>query len=388
MTTEPEAGASNERIKTGWIGDLSGAFADLGTFLPLVIGLLLIGEHDPSGLLVGFGVFAIATGLIYRLPVPVQPMKVVAALAIAGGMSAGAIMASGLLVGATLLALGISGLIGKLDRLVPRTVLFGLQLGLGLHLVIAGIGLTGAYLWQGALLLGALIFLQTTPMRSIGCLMILAGGVAWSLTQAAAIPPSAIPGWHLPSLVPLDLQAFAWAIETAFLPQLALTLTNAVLLTAALSAEYFPKSKDVVSPRKLAISSGALNLLLVPFGATPMCHGAGGLAAQYHQGARTGLAPLIFGASCLLLGLFFASKALLWLMLVPMPAVAAILAYAGFQLATPKRLFLVSGPCLVIILATALISLLVNVAAGLVFGLLAELLRSRCFPLHRPSPLP
>jgi SulP family sulfate permease len=140
-----------------------------------------------------------------------------------------------------------------------------------------------------------------------------------------------------------------------------------------------------VTPRKLALSSGVLNVLLAPFGAIPMCHGAGGLAAHYHQGARSGLAPIIFGTGCLLLGLLLAPEALLWLQLVPLPAVAAILAFAGLQLANPKRLTLISRTCLAIVLSTALVSLLANVAVGLAFGLLVEALRRRIAPLRRPS---
>jgi MFS superfamily sulfate permease-like transporter len=383
VTSESETGWISP--KTGWIGDLSGAFADLGTFLPLVIGLLLLGDHDPSGLLVGFGVFALATGAVYRLPVPVQPMKVVAALAITGGMSAAALSASGMLIGVTLLILGLSGLIGKLDRLVPRTVLFGIQLGLGLHLVMISAELSGGHVWLTALILAALLVLQTSPIRWMGCLLLLAGSIAWSLAYGvAALPPLSV-GWYVPGLVGLDLQAFGAALKVGFLPQLTMTVTNAVLLTAALAADYFPASRDKVTPRKLALSSGVLNVLLAPFGAIPMCHGAGGLAAHYHQGARSGLAPIIFGTGCLLLGLLLAPEALLWLQLVPLPAVAAILAFAGLQLANPKRLTLISRTCLAIVLSTALVSLLANVAVGLAFGLLAEALRSRFAPLRRPS---
>jgi len=385
MTKKTEASTYERPGRTWWIGDLSGAFADLGTFLPLVIGLLLIGDHDPSGLLIGFGVFAIATGLIYRRPVPVQPMKVVVALAIAGGMSATALTASGMLLGIALLILGFSGLIGKLDRIVPRTVLFGLQLGLGIHLVIVSAKLSGDAFWLGVLALAILIALQVTLLRSTSCLLLLTGAVVWSLIDSSLALPPAEAAWHWPTVALPGFSAFGEALEVAFLPQLALTVTNAVLLTAVLAAEYFPGSKQEITPKKLAISSGGLNLLLAPFGAIPMCHGAGGLATQYHQGARSGLAPIVFGASCLTLGLLLAPIALSWLMLVPLPVVAAILAYAGFQLAHPKRLTAISRACLAIVLSTAMVSLLVNVAAGLAFGILAEFIRSRIAPLQRPA---
>ena len=82
-----------------------------------------------------------------------------------------------------------------------------------------------------------------------------------------------------------------------------MTITNAVLLTAALARDHFPERKERTTPRNLAMSSGLLNILLAPFGAIPMCHGAGGLAAMRAQGARTGLAPIVFGVACLVAAL-------------------------------------------------------------------------------------
>lgn len=384
MRKKPETEGNEGRATFRWLGDFSGAFADLGTFLPLVIGLLLVGDLEPSGLLSGFGIFAIATGLIYRKPVPVQPMKVLAALAIAGGLSAAALVASGILVGIALLVLGFSGLITKLDRIVPRTVLFGIQLALGVHLVLVSIDIGGNDLWLGALVLAFLLLLQIISLRSVGFLILLSGSIIWSIGAGTANLPPISMSFHPPTFALPDLSAFGMALETAFLPQLALTIANAVLLTAVVAGDYFPASRDNITPRRLSISSGGLNLLLAPLGALPMCHGASGLVAQYHQGARSGLAPVIFGISCLLLGLFFAPEALQWLLLVPMPVVAGLLAFAGCQLAHPKRLVRISRPCLAIVLSTAMVALLTNVAIGLVFGLMAELLRSRLAPLQHP----
>lgn len=350
-----------------------------------MIGILILGKFDPSGVLVGFGIFAIVTGSLYRLPIPVQPMKLVAALAIAGGMSAAAVTASGLLLGLSLLALGASGLIGKMNRLVPRTVLLGIQLGLGVHLMIASVGLAGDHLIIGLGALGLLAVLQATSLRSFGCFLLLAAALIWVLVGGAAPWPSMALGWYPPSLIGIDSAALPEALETAFWPQLALTVTNAVLLTAAVSADYFPAARNRVTPQRLAMSSGALNLLLAPIGALPMCHGAGGLAAQYHQGARSGLAPMIFGGVCLLLGLLAGPKALGWLLLVPIPVVAALLAYAGFQLADLKRLTQVSRSCLAIIGLTAMVSVLLNPAVGLFAGLGVELLRSSIGRLRQPT---
>jgi predicted benzoate:H+ symporter BenE len=108
------------------VGEISGAFADLGTFLPIVIGVLSLGWMNPVGLLVGFGVFALAVALIYRRPVPVQPMKAVAAIVIASPFSPGAVAASGVLLGVVILLLGLSGWIDRLARRLPENLLQGI----------------------------------------------------------------------------------------------------------------------------------------------------------------------------------------------------------------------------------------------------------------------
>jgi MFS superfamily sulfate permease-like transporter len=371
--------------RAGWVREISGGFADLGTFLPLVIGLLMLGSYDACGVLVGFGVFAIATGLFYRRPIPAQPMKAVAAVAITGGMGAAAVTASGLVIGTVLLVLGVSGLINRLQRLVPRTVLLGIQFGLGLSLLTTSASLAGGHQWLSLAALAGLAALQLTALRAAGCLILIVGAILWSLAFGAAHLPEGPIGWHVPGLVAFDLSSMREALETAVFPQLALTVTNAVLLTAALSADYFPGSQDRVSPRNLALTSGALNFLLVPFGAVPMCHGAGGLAAQFAQGARTGLAPIAFGCTCMLLGVLAGPQALAWLSLVPIPIVAALLAFAAFQLADVRRLDNLRGACLAIIALTALTSVCVNVATGLVLGTIAEYLRSRVIARRQPS---
>ncbi|MGI9510077.1 MAG: putative sulfate/molybdate transporter [Geminicoccaceae bacterium] len=374
--SKSRTGADTDRAHGGWIGDLSGAFADLGTFLPLVIGLLVVGEVAPTGLLIGFGVFAVLTGVIYRLPMSVQPMKVVAALAIAGGLSASAMVASGMMLGVALIILGGFGLVTRMKRLVPRTVLLGIQFGLGLHLLVTSAAIADGALAIAASALAVLILLQATPLRSVSCLLLLVCGIGWSLTMGKADWVALSPAWHMPTIAMPAWSAFMEAIETVLWPQLALTLTNAVLLTSVLAADYFPSAKHQTSTKRLALSSGALNLFLAPIGAMPMCHGAGGLAAQYHQGARSGRAPVIFGAVCLALGLLAGPAALDWLLLVPLAIVAALLAFAGLHLMQPGRLAHLSPTCLAVIALTALTSLLVNVSVGLAAGLIAEMMRA------------
>ncbi len=395
--SKSRAVAGSDGPQPGWVGDLSGAFADLGTFLPLVIALLVLGDVDPTGLLIGFGLFAIATGLIYRLPIPVQPMKLVAALAVAGGLSADAMVSSGMLLGLALLLLGGSGLIGRMRKLVPRTVLAGLQLALGLHLLAASVDLGKEGFEQAVLALGMFLLLLMSPLRSIASIFLVVVGIIWSLLgvwtdlpAGTGLPvgtglPSLTPALHLPVISLPAWDAFSEAAISAFWPQLALTLANAVLLTSVLAAGYFPDARPGTSAKRLALSSGALNLLLAPIGAMPMCHGAGGLAAQYHQGARSGLAPAIFGAACLALGLLAGPLAVDLLILVPLPVVAVLLGYAGFQLLISGHVTHASWTCRAVIALTALVSFGVNVAVGLAAGLMIELIRSTIANLRQPT---
>jgi MFS superfamily sulfate permease-like transporter len=201
--------------------------------------------------------------------------------------------------------------------------------------------------------------------------------------SGAAIPTAA-PHFIVPSW-PEVWRSF----QIAVLPQLSLTLTNAVIVTANLARELFPSSGAVASERRLALSSGLANVLLCPFGAMPMCHGAGGLTAQYRFGARTGLAPIMFGAVLLVLAIGFADRAASLFALIPIGAVGSLLIFAGTDLAISRRLFDGRPSCLWVIGATALITVIVNPALGLVAGWIAELIRAttvrRMIP-KRPTP--
>jgi len=359
------------------LGDASGAFADLGTFLPLVLGVLMVRHFNPTGLLVGFGVFALGTAAVYHRPVPVQPMKVVAAIVIATGISPQAVAAGGLLMGLILVLLAVSGSITALARWVPQSVLTGVQLGIGLHLILAGFRLVSDGWIVGAASLAALLALQLTRFKPVAALAVLTTSAVWALQHSGGMPSSLTPGFYLPELT-LPHWRDSWtALQSLALPQLPLTLTNAVLAPAAIALSLFPEDAARITARRLALSSGLLNALLAPLGAFPMCHGAGGLVVQYKFGARTGMAPALFGLSCLALGLLFGPDALLLLGVLPMAAVGALLVVAGGELAVSKRLFDASQDDLAVIVLTGVIAVMVNIATGFVVGILAEILRRR-----------
>ena len=369
--------------------ECSGACGDLGTFIPHVVGAMTVAGLAPVGVLLGFAVFLIATGLFYGLPLPVQPMKAISAVILTGGLRPGEVAGAGVIMGVVLLVLGITGWIGRLARVIPQSVSAGLQLGLGLLMGVIGLKLILETPWIGFGSLALLFALTRVPRcpaapLALGVAM-LAGwatgntGMASEVAVTPGAPHLVVPSW------PEVWRSF----QVAVLPQLSLTLTNAVIVTASLSRQLFPSTGSIATERRLALSSGLANVLLCPFGAMPMCHGAGGLAAQFRFGARTGLAPIIFGAVLLVLAVGFADDAAALFALIPIGAVGSLLIFAGTDLAISRRLFDGKPSCLWVIGATALATVTVNPALGLILGWVAELMRAavvrRLIP-ERPKP--
>ena len=228
----------------------------------------------PLPVLLGFAAFYLATGFYYRLPIPVQPMKAVTAVLLTTQVGAGSLVASGVMIGAILLLLGVTGWVNGLSRLVPRSVLSGLQLGLGLLLASMSLELIGTSLPVGLITLAVLVIVLRAmphfPAALLGLCVSVAVGVGVGTPDLALNIDDSFT-FTLPALP--DLNAWQQGFSTLVLPQLALTLTNAILLTALMAEEYFGEQSQRVTPARLSISSGLANLLLVPLGALPMCHG-------------------------------------------------------------------------------------------------------------------
>ena len=366
--------------KHRYTGDLSGAFADLGTFLPIVIGVLALQKVDPTGLLIGFGLFALVVAAVYRRPIPIQPMKVVAAIVITQSLDAQTIAATGFLLGITVTLLSLFGVLDLLARKIPTPVMTGIQLGVGLMLAWAGIELIEIDPWTGILASGLLFMLLVTPLRPAAAVILVVGACLWSLSTAQNPVADISLALHTPQWTSFSWQQLGLSAQTILLPQLSLTLTNAILATAAIAGHYFPEDKQRISPTRLGFTTGAMNMLLAPFGAFPMCHGAGGLVVQYRFGARTWLAPVFFGIAMITLGLLFGPQALQILLLIPLAAVGALLIYAGLDLAWHKSLISSPPLDLSVILLTGICSATINVAAGLLIGWIWFLIGRYIFP--------
>ncbi len=345
-------------------GDISGAFGDLGTLLPYVIAGIGLGVLAPGAVFLGFAAGYLLVALVYRAPIAVQPMKALGAVILTGGLTAAETALAGALLGLVLLALAATPLLGRAARALPQSVVTGLQAGLGLMLAALALEMMATGWWL-ALPAVAMLALSWVWPRGPWALVV--------ILTAVWLAPS--DGQPLVSETAVIVDGLSLtAVAGGMLAQLPLTLLNAVVVAAAVSHSLFPDAAPRVSERRLAASSGLLNLVLAPLGAMPMCHGAGGLAAHYRFGARSWVAPLTMAAACALAALQ-GEAVVAWLAAIPAPVVGALLAFAGVELMLGKRLFDARPDCRPVIAVTAVATLFGSVLIGLTAGLASEQLR-------------
>src|SRR5271169_2877381 len=117
------------------LAEISGSLGDLGTFLPIVIAETIGHQISLSTTLIFTGVFNILTGVFFGIPLPVQPMKAIAAVAIASTFSPGQLAAAGLFVAACIAFFSVTGLLRWFSAIIPIPVVKGIQIGAGLSLI-------------------------------------------------------------------------------------------------------------------------------------------------------------------------------------------------------------------------------------------------------------
>src|SRR5207249_3540569 len=156
------------------------------------------------------GLFNIITGLTFRIPMAVQPMKAIAAVAIAQTLSVEQILAAGIIVSLVVLILGLAGLIDWLNRMIPRSVVRGLQLALGLTLLMTGMKYvvgTGELRTPDNYLTGifsAIIVLLLFFSRRVPAALVLFGiGLALAIWTHPTVVDSLALGFKLPEWTPL-----------------------------------------------------------------------------------------------------------------------------------------------------------------------------------------
>lgn len=352
--------------------ELNGAFGDLGTLIPFVLGYITVNRLDPAGVFTTFGVLMVAVGLWFRTPMPVQPMKAIAAVAVSqpGLVTPGAIWASGLFTGALWLALGLTGVATRVARLAGRPVVYGLVLGLGLTLMLEGVKMMArdpVVAVAAAVLTFALLMRPRLPTM----LILMSVGVVVAVSREPnllADLAGVTVRWRMPS-PPAGL---AWTdaltgVVVLALPQAALTFGNAIVATVEENNALFPDRP--VTFRTMALGHGVINLVAAALGGVPVCHGAGGMAGHVRFGARTGGAVVTLGLLLLVVGLFLADSVGTLLQLFPLSVLGVILLVGGLELAAGMLPSAATRSDRAVTMLTAAVSMW-NMGAGFLAGLI------------------
>ncbi|KAL9460370.1 hypothetical protein AB3S75_003556 [Citrus x aurantiifolia] len=378
------------RRKHSLVSELSGAVGDLGTFIPIVLTLTLFSNLDLSTTLIFTSLYNIATGLLFGLPVPVQPMKSIAAVAVSESphLTTSQIAAAGLCTAATLFLLGLTGLMSFFYRFIPLPVVRGVQLSQGLSFAFTAIKYvrfnqdfatsksTSSRPWLGLdgllLALAAILFLvlstgsgdygthnqefdidNTDDVNNSGrrlrlhtrlrilsaipaALIVFLLGLILCFIRDPTIFNDLRFGPSEISVLKITWDDWKVGFLRAAIPQIPLSVLNSVIAVCKLSGDLFP-DREELSATKVSISVGVMNFVGCWFGAMPVCHGAGGLAGQYRFGARSGMAVVFLGLGKLAIGLVFGNSFVRILGQFPIGILGVLLLFAGIELAMASR---------------------------------------------------
>ena len=277
------------------MGDLSGAVADLGIFIPLTAALVLVNGLSAGMVLLVAGAFIVVSGVRFRIPFPVQPLKALTAVAVARQLSPEVIAAAGLTIGVVLLLVSLRGAADRVAAWFSATAVRALQLGVGLLLLVTAVRLV---------LDPPAVF--STPLPPLSPFV-------------PSLP--VLPGW----------EAFASAFVLLVIPQLPLTFGNAVVAVTDVAHRAFGPRAAAVTPTRVCRNAGWGNVVSAVAGGMPMCHGSSGLTAHYRLGARTAVMNVILGSGLVVIAVLFGEHAPAVLGQAPPVLLALLLGYAGLR---------------------------------------------------------
>ena len=356
--------------------ELSGAVADLGVLVPIAVALIVQNGLSPTAVLLPSGLLYVSVAFVYRLPVPVQPLKALGAIAIAKGLGSDEIAAAALVLGAIFVVLGRIGALDLAARAFPRALIRGVQLTVGLLFLKIAWGLVtdppqsfehfaSPPSWGVPLAAAGVAVAFALRRRPVSLALVGIGAIVM-LTRAGdgiALGPSAL------SFPSLDAGTFWTAFTVLVLPQLPLSFANSCLATADAARVYFGEEQAArVRPGRLATTFGTTNLLSGAISGMPVCHGAGGMTAHVAFGARTGGAPFALGTVLVSLALVAGSGLATVLPAFPLPILAALLASAGvLHIALLRDLR--GAPAWALALGVGVLGFEVNLAIAVALGL-------------------
>ena len=357
------------------LSEVSGSCGDFGTLIPLLVAMSRQRSIYLAPTLFSTGLVHVITGLYWDIPMPLQPMKSIAAVAIAEGLSRSQVTTAGIWMGIFMTLLSLGG-IEAINRLVPTCVVGGLQMGVGLRLAIKGIHFISDLTWWGSLdcillavvcSIASLYWLRddSTPSnvtsnsqnervrrclsqkQPVGLYLFGVGVVLaayhlatnnheqkrWLFGEAIIVN----------ALKKVKREDWKVGLLQGALPQLPLTTLNSVISTCVLVKTLFPNKPDEVTRRGVSLSVGLMNLLLCPIGCMPNCHGAGGLAGQHRLGAETGASMVFLGLLKMLAAIFFGGSLLIIMDALPVSILGLLLVISGHELATTGMKVLVTS---------------------------------------------
>lgn len=316
--------------------EFSGAFGDMGTDFPLLVAIIIAaGMHTPSVLII-FGLMQIFTGFVYKMPMPVQPLKAMATLVISQKIAGNILMGAGLAIGVVMLVLSLTGILGKLTKLVPKSVIRGIQLGLGISLCFLSFKeyiSSESLMGYGLALIAFLIVILLIDNKKYPVSLIVIGvGVIYALLfkiDSQTIFHSI--GISFPKMNIPTLDAVSKGFVLLAIPQIPLSLGNSIMATKQVGTDLFPERKDL-TVKKIGITYSIMNLTVPFFSGVPCCHGSGGMVGHYAFGGRTGGSVIIYGLVYILLGVFLGNNIETIIKIFPLPVLGVILLFEGISL--------------------------------------------------------
>ncbi len=347
--------------------ELSGAFGDIGTDLPLIIGMILASGLDTASVLITYGIMQLFTALMYGIPMPVQPLKAVAMIVITQKIAPAVIYGGGLAIGILMLILSLTGLVDLLAKYIPKVVIRGIQFGLGIQLSLIALkeyvvadSISGYWLAGIAFIITIILIGNRKYPPAI--FIIIAGVIYALIFNFSNFNISNAVSVSFPKLYTPNWTDILTGFLILALPQIPLSLGNSIIATKQMATDYFPEKK--ISVKKISLTYSIINIINPFLGGIPTCHGSGGMAGHYAFGARTGGSVFIYGTLFLILGFFFSGSFEQIVKIFPLPVLGIILLFEGLTLMIFIKDIIDSKKSFFIALMVALI------ACGLPYGYL------------------
>jgi len=350
--------------------EFSGAFGDIGTNFPLIVALILTTGLDTPSVLIVFGLVQIMTGLIYKIPMPVQPLKAMATLVIAQQISGNVLLGGGLSIGIIMLILSSTGLLTKISAVIPKAVVRGIQLGLGISLSMLALQKYIPNQGYGGLILASftfivIILLIDNKKYPASILALLLGFIYVFIFEGNSIKFFNLISFNLPIFTFPSIEDITKGFILLALPQVPLSIGNSIIATKQIADDLFKENSITI--KKIGFTYSLMNLIVPFFGGIPSCHGSGGLVGHYTFGGRTGGSVIIYGLFYVVMGLFFGTSFDEILKIFPLPVLGVILTFEGLALMVLIKDLLSKGKDFIIAMLVGII------AAGISYGFVVGL---------------